>query len=247
MPNVSPKEYKNILKKVGKERIIECDTNSGKPIVAGKKAVTVLAKRNESSLDINTARIAKLHNSIMSLLVQGLEDAIEIGGLLFEQKDIIKSKKGRFTDWVEEFLPFKLRTAQKYMKLYQYRAALSEGKVATITEAYAHIAQERTSDEVIDSDDSLKLPGWTTVESIDLDNLSLPKIKAKGLAKEVGLSKKNIEDFINGPFIKNGQGQIEKIIIKTSGNDLQNIPIQDFVCAVTRSLMPGGKLIFHKK
>jgi integrase len=48
---------------------------------------------------------------------KSLEKAIEIGGLLFEQKELVRKNDDRFTRWAEKHLSFNIRTAQRYMML----------------------------------------------------------------------------------------------------------------------------------
>jgi hypothetical protein len=72
----------------------------------------------------NTQQIIELHNAILGCLRIGLEKAIAIGDLLFEQKKLIKF--GKFTGWCRRNLPFCPRTAQRYMKLSMWKEQLSK-------------------------------------------------------------------------------------------------------------------------
>ena len=48
-----------------------------------------------------------------------MEKAIELGGLLAEQKETLSH--GEFTPWIEANLPFTDRTARNYMRLHDGR------------------------------------------------------------------------------------------------------------------------------
>ena len=217
-----------------------------KPDDSAGTVVKVDAKRMENNTELITENINKLHDAINKNLRQSLTDAKKIGKLLFEQKDIIKSQKGSFTQWAEDNLSFSVRTAQRYMQLYQFSTTLSRKQVKTITDAYAHIAGEPVSDEIVDANDSTVLPEAVVKGNMDLDELVLPAKEAKGLARKFVLTKGNIEGFIDGPLYNNCQGKFTKIIIQVKTENIQNIRINDFVCAGMKYLKRGGKLIFHK-
>ena len=245
MIKVSQKSYKDIVEKVGKDKMDELTRTSKKPTT--KEIVKVQAGGQESNLQQNKAKIIQLHESIVSALVRSLEDALAIGGLLFEQKEIVKRADRRFTQWVRDNLPFSLRTAERYMKLYQYREALHDSSVTTITEAYAHIHGEPISDEIVDADDSLKTSDIVVTASVNLDELTLPKKKAKGLVQKLTLTKASIEDMVSGSIYQNRQGCYMKFIVELSGGNVHNKRIGEFVCAAERYLRPGGKIIFYKR
>ena len=223
MINVNEKTFRDIVKKVGPEKMkaasvdISCtsahDSQAPPPTPSTNQIVKVQVERKENALEKNTARIEQLHNSIVGMLCKSLESAIEIGGLLFEQKEIIKQGGREFTRWVSKHLPFSTRTAQRYIKLYQYRDALHEGQVKTITEAYAHIFREPISDEVIDTDDSLNTTDITVQASVNLDKIELPKKKARGQVRKLVLNQSTIDNLISGYGYQDCQGQIIKFII----------------------------------
>ena len=66
--------------------------------------------------------IAKLHCEIYGAFKTTLEKAIRIGEILTEQKQNLRH--GEFTSWVENNLPFTVRTAQIYMRVYAERDRL---------------------------------------------------------------------------------------------------------------------------
>jgi len=247
MFHVKEKDYKDIVKNVGADKMAEYEKNGKKPVGANEKIVKIPAKSKENSLEKNTARIVELHNLIVDFLVQSLAYAITIGGLLFDQKALIRREKGSFTQWVNDNLSFSLRTAQRYMQIYQHREPLIKNNIKTITEAYAHICGEPVSDEVVDADDSTELPQAVTRKQIDLDEPDLPQKKAKGLMKEFVLNKANVEGFISGPFYNDCQGKYIKIIVELKYRNIENMRIAEFVSAAEKYLKPGGKLIFHKR
>ena len=61
--------------------------------------------------------IVQLHNEIGELLMGTLPRGIRIGELLTEQKADLGH--GAFLPWVEDSLPFSIRTAQNYMKIFR--------------------------------------------------------------------------------------------------------------------------------
>ncbi len=243
---VSGKAYKDIVKKVGKEKMAELERNSNEPSTSGE-IVKVKVERKENALDKNTAKIEELHNTIVGMLCKSLEKAIEIGGLMFEQKEIVQKNDVKYTRWAKEHLPFNIRTAQRYMKLYLYREALRETEVKTITEAYAYIFGEPTSDEIIDADDSMDTTDISVKASVNLDKLELPKKKAKGMMKKLVLTNANIDGMISGRWYKDCQGMYVKIVVELKSGSVINKRIGEFVCAAEKYLRPGGKIIFHKK
>ena len=257
MIKVNKKTFRDIVKKVGPEKMkapgvgISCDSahdSQAPPLPPPKtEVVKVQVDRKENVLEKSTARIEQLHNSIVGMLCKSLDSAIEIGGLLFEQKEIVKQDGSLFTRWANKHLPFNVRTAQRYMKLYEYGDALRKDKVKTITEAYAYIFREPTSDEVIDADDSLNTTDITVEASVSLDEPTLPKKKARGMMGKLVLDQSAIDNLISGYGYRDCQGLYVKFIIELKKSNLHNQLIGDFVCAAEKYLKPGGKIIFHKK
>ena len=87
--------------------------------------------------DIETSRIDKireLHADIIGAVRMTLEKAIDLGGLLKEQK--AETAHGEWSTWVSDNLPFDIRTAQNYMKAYRRRDELKNENVSLLTEAY---------------------------------------------------------------------------------------------------------------
>ena len=62
--------------------------------------------------------IISLHTGIMQSARRSVQDAIKIGGIIAEQKQLLPH--GDFLPWVET-LPFDERTARRYMQLNYYR------------------------------------------------------------------------------------------------------------------------------
>ena len=78
--------------------------------------------------------IITLHNEIDGQCRVILQKAVRIGELLTEQK--AKLPHGEFTPWIETNLPFTVRTAQNYMKVYRERDTLKSENVSLLTEGY---------------------------------------------------------------------------------------------------------------
>lgn len=245
MIKVSEKTYKDIIKNVGKDKMAEIEQDSDKSPV--QETVTVQATRKTNTLEQNTTKIIELHNGICDMLAKGLDDAIQIGELLFAQKKIVKHDGGRFTEWASDNLPFSVRTAQRYMKVFRYVDELRKSDIKTLTDAYAHINGEPITDEIVDADDSLKTDDITVITSVDLDTLKLPQKKAKGLMTKYTLNNSRIDDFVSGRTFQGREGRFRKIVVELKCGNIHNKRIGEFVCAAEKYLKPGGKLIFHKR
>jgi len=83
-------------------------------------------------------RIAQLHRKAEGHVRATIQAAIEIGGLLKEQKRELPH--GEWGRWVQQNLPFTIRTAQNYMRLYEHRAELKNENVSFLTDAYERLA-----------------------------------------------------------------------------------------------------------
>ena len=90
---------------------------------------------------------------------------------IFEQKKRIRY--GCFTRWATEYLPFDIRTAQNYMKLYICKEELERKEITTISDAYAALEGEATPEEIIEVDDSIDISSKPTIVNtwIELDNM----------------------------------------------------------------------------
>lgn len=97
-----------------------------------------------------TREIVELHLGIESALRRSVQDAIRIGELLTAQKEALGH--GNFLAWVERELPFAERTAQNYMRVFQYRS-----KTATV-------ADLRTAYEVAQIEDQRQHPRTKPVD-----------------------------------------------------------------------------------
>jgi hypothetical protein len=102
-------------------------------------------------------KIIALHNEIKSMAVSCLEKAIEIGGLLTEQKRQVGH--GNFIGWINENMPFTDRTARNYMRLFENRDNIR--CLNNLSDAYLMLAESKTetvSDLIIDEEFSKILP-----------------------------------------------------------------------------------------
>lgn len=85
--------------------------------------------------------ITTLHNEISGYLRVTLDKAVRIGELLTEQKNELKH--GEFIPWAEDNLPFDIRTAQRYMRVYRKKPELKYDSVSYLTEAYSKLASRQ--------------------------------------------------------------------------------------------------------
>ena len=83
-------------------------------------------------------RINSLHESLKALMQRGIEQALEIGKLLTEKKS--KLKHGELGPWIQANLIFSVRTAQRYINLFENRSKI-EG-ADNISEAYKMLSEK---------------------------------------------------------------------------------------------------------
>jgi hypothetical protein len=192
----------------------------------------------------NTQQIIELHNAILGCLRIGLEKAIAIGDLLFEQKKLIKF--GKFTGWCRRNLPFCPRTAQRYMKLSMWKEQLSKKQIMTINEAYRLVEGEPFPDEIIDADESTNTrPKWAiTSADVEVDSLSLPKKRAKGIQAEMAITRHSLDNMRNNELYR--QGSYIKIVANMPSKQHTDL-IAEFIVVASDLLKQGGKLILHKR
>src|SRR5271166_5887057 len=84
-------------------------------------------------------------NAAHQRFISGCQDAIAIGHFLKQQKD--KLEHGQWVPWVKDNLAFDVRTAQRYMKLYDNRQFIGEKNdtlsFLSLTEAHRKVAKSR--------------------------------------------------------------------------------------------------------
>ena len=80
------------------------------------------------------AEIIVLHSGIITAARKTLDTGIRIGELLVEQKS--KLRHGLWLSWVKENLPFDVRTAQNYTRVYDRREELKNESVSHLGDAY---------------------------------------------------------------------------------------------------------------
>lgn len=100
---------------------------------------------NDISLQAHD-EIVKLHQGIMASARRSVQDAIRIGQILSDQKEVLEH--GQFLPWVET-LPFSDKTSEKYMALFKYSNKIEAS--SNLQEAYKQIesieAHERRTEE----------------------------------------------------------------------------------------------------
>jgi hypothetical protein len=78
--------------------------------------------------------IINLHNEVRAHAETMIQKAIRIGELLVEQKQ--KMQHGRFTQWVTENLPFSIRSAQNYMRVFINKDKIENENISLLSDAY---------------------------------------------------------------------------------------------------------------
>ncbi|MDY7026702.1 MAG: DUF3102 domain-containing protein [Spirochaetota bacterium] len=101
---------------------------------------------NYQVIESKKTQIIEFHRLIHRSMRDALDYALQAGQLLTEVKDELKH--GDFLPWVKANMPFAERTAQRYMKLHEYRDKCD--RVADLQEAYKQIetieAQEKQTE-----------------------------------------------------------------------------------------------------
>ena len=78
--------------------------------------------------------ISRLHREIFQQAESMLVKVLRIGELLLTQKQRIGH--GQFAKWVGENLPFTVRTAQNYMKVFRNKDKIKNENVSLLSDAY---------------------------------------------------------------------------------------------------------------
>jgi len=101
-----------------------------------------------NAIQVNTAQeIRQLHNKIEGYILSSIDNALRIGELLSEQKKALKH--GEFTVWVSDNLPFSVRTAQNYMRVYRNKSLMKNESVSHLAQAYNLLPEKVRKDECL--------------------------------------------------------------------------------------------------
>lgn len=98
------------------------------------KAVVKSSATHKGIAFAKVKELRKLYTEMQSLFLAALDKAIRMGEILSEVKNDLPH--GQFGTWVENAgLPFKARTAQLYMRLYERKEELYNAEIGTVGEA----------------------------------------------------------------------------------------------------------------
>ncbi len=220
------------------------EANTTEPAKAN--SLVVESQKIADEIMENKETIIHCHNTIMNSLKESLYNAFAAGAVLLRQKKLIE--KFEFGNWINKNLPFSIRTAQRYMQLYEYKKVLLKNNIETITDAYAYIFNEPVSDNVAEVDDATKVEHSVKTNHPDIDKPPKPKRHPKGPASEVVISKKLIADMKKGNYpYKGRKGCYAKFIIGISNNMQDRELITEWLIEAQKYLRPGGKIIFVKR
>lgn len=92
-----------------------------------------------------TEEIIKEHIRLQKMQLGSLEIAISIGAMLSQKKE--EAEHGSFTGWIQENLPFSIRTAQKYMSVFSHKKQFHELGADGLNEAYLLISPVKEEDK----------------------------------------------------------------------------------------------------
>lgn len=96
-------------------------------------------------IDLNMSKdsIVKLHNEVMLSVKTTMDKVMQIGNLLLDIKEEIPY--GEFCSYVDKNLPFSMRTAQNYMRVYLNKDKIKE--IKDVSSAYAMIENKSLKKE----------------------------------------------------------------------------------------------------
>lgn len=118
-------------------------------------------------------RLRQLHGEIVGAAWMVIEKAIEAGAILAEVKASLPH--GGFTAWVEAEAGFSVRTAQRYMKIYDNRDMIKNDSVSLLTDAHRLLTESKQAATDIDMDavrfemNELKVKMDTLDENLPVD------------------------------------------------------------------------------
>ncbi len=118
MVRITEKEFRKLVKRFGNDKFQ----------FVGDKTT-----QNVEDAEV-VKEICTLHNEIISIFRTSLEKAIRVGELLDLQKEQLTH--GDYTPWIENNLPFTVRTAQNYVNLYKNKEILKNENVSCLSSAY---------------------------------------------------------------------------------------------------------------
>ncbi|WCL51480.1 DUF3102 domain-containing protein [Leptospira sp. GIMC2001] len=118
----------------------------------------------EKDIDPDISKAIALHESIAINLKNAVRTAISLGELLAGKKSNLPH--GQFTNWVETNLPFTMRTAQRYMSLYDFREKLNTTGLSLLEDAYKYIADQKEQKELPGESPKLLYQRWKMGGSI---------------------------------------------------------------------------------
>lgn len=99
---------------------------------------------NEIALQDATLQIKDMHGIVTDGVRLVFKNAINIGEILCQQKK--KLPHGEFTKWVDDHLPFTMRAAQNYMKLFNNKDMLINANVSHLGQAYKLLTEPKQTD-----------------------------------------------------------------------------------------------------
>lgn len=117
MISVNKKDYKDIIQKVGKEKMAQIEQSS-------QESASEPAQKRSSASYLAANKINKLHQQVLNGLKSVCTKAIAIGKVLVEQKDALEH--GAWLDWIDSELDIGPRQVQNYMGIYRQREAVLE-------------------------------------------------------------------------------------------------------------------------
>jgi hypothetical protein len=101
------------------------------------------------------AEINRLHSEILDAAKTTIEKAIRIGKLLLEAKQ--NAGHGNWLAWIKDNISFDVRTAQRYIRVYEHRDLLKNDNVSHLSAAYRLLNSPAEPSEPLPDADTLAL------------------------------------------------------------------------------------------
>lgn len=95
-----------------------------------------LIKQDDAVEEIKT-----LHNELLGAMKRTLELAYRIGELLYYKK--LSLSHGEFIPWINENMPFTVRTGQNYIKIYENKKQLEENNILFLSQAFKFLKNNK--------------------------------------------------------------------------------------------------------
>jgi hypothetical protein len=152
--------------------------------------------------------IKKLHGAIIHAAKTSLDSAIRIGELLTKAR--AKVQHGEWESWAEKHLPFDVRTARNYLRVYEGRDRLKTETVSDLTTAYKFLS---VSDAAPAPTGRFAELHGQVLRATDCIDEALPCLSQPDMAGETIVTEPEFQSFIRSQGIKLADGDLTALAI----------------------------------